>query len=286
VTIVTPISYAKNIKLGEESLKTAVFKSKRGNLCSKIEIRTPAQIKVKHIEAYVAHRLEEGLSLRSLQNEMAAIRSVLIESGREQFVNQDRLSNKNLGLSGASRQGTKTAITNEKYTTVLAAAMERDEGVAAGIQLARELGLRAEEAVQATKSLPTWAKHLNQGKSTIRVIFGTKGGRPRDVTIFPENRNAVVSAVNFALEISNKQNGNLINKPNLKKAMDRFHNESRTLGLKGKESPHSLRYAFAQDQLARYELHDYSRKEALAAVSCDLGHGDGRGWYIEHVYTK
>lgn len=172
------------------------------------------------------------------------------------------------------------------FTTLLAAAMERDEGFAASAQLAREVGLRSEEAVQAAKSLPTWAKHLNQGKSTIRVIFGTKGGRPRDVTIFPENRNAVVAAVNFALKIASKQNGNLINKPDLKTAMDKFHNEARALGLKGKESPHSLRYAFAQDQLARYESHGYSRKEALAAVSCDLGHGDGRGWYIKHVYTK
>jgi hypothetical protein len=68
--------------------------------------------------------------------------------------------------------------------------------------------------------------------------------------------------------------------------MDRLHNEARALGLKDKETMHSLRYAFAQDQLVRYESHGFSKEEALALVSCDLGHGDGRGRYVEQVYIK
>lgn len=252
-----------------------------------VQIRTPNQIKIKYIEAYVEHRLiNEGVSQRTMQNEMAAIRCVLIESGREQFVNQDRLSNEKLGLSGASRLGTKTAITDEKYKAVLENAMARDEGVAAGLRLAHDLGLRSEELVQSAKSLVTWAKNLSTGKNSIRVIFGTKGGRPRDVTILPESRQTIINTVSFALGIAQKQGGLLIDKPDLKSALNRFHNQARSLGLTGKNSPHSLRYAFACDQLRKYELHGYSREEALAAASCDLGHGDGRGWYVEHVYTK
>ncbi|HCI53065.1 MAG TPA: DNA-binding protein [Gallionella sp.] len=251
-----------------------------------IQIRTIEQIKVKYIETYIAHRLKEGISQRSLQNEMSALRVTLTNSGREQFVKQDRLSNKVLGLSGASREGTKTAITDEKYQSVLENAMKRDEGVAAGIRLAYELGLRSEESVQAAKSVNTWAKQLNEGKYSIRVIFGTKGGRPRDVTILPENRAAIIASVNFARSIAEKQNGCLIDKPDLKSALNKFHNEARVLGLTGKNSLHSLRYAYACRQLHSYESQGFSKEEALAAVSCDLGHGDGRGWYVEHVYTK
>ncbi|MCR2697983.1 DNA-binding protein, partial [Salmonella enterica] len=49
-------------------------------------------------------------------------------------------------------------------------------------------------------------------------------------------------------------------------------------------SPHSLRYAWAQDAIRYYEEQGLSHKEALAVTSTDLGHGDGRGIYIEQVY--
>ncbi|ECE8762116.1 DNA-binding protein, partial [Salmonella enterica subsp. enterica serovar Indiana] len=39
----------------------------------------------------------------------------------------------------------------------------------------------------------------------------------------------------------------------------------------------SLRYYLAQG---------FSRKEALAMVAMDLGHGDGRGRYVAQVYNQ
>ncbi len=37
----------------------------------------------------------------------------------------------------------------------------------------------------------------------------------------------------------------------------------------------------------RFYLADgFSRQEARALVSMDLGHGDGRGRYVERVYTR
>lgn len=251
-----------------------------------IQVRTVLQVKVKHIEMYIAFRLSKGISRRTLQNEMAAIRKVLKEAGREDFVGHERLSNKALGLAGESRAGSKHAISTEKYNEALRAALSRDKGVASALMLARNIGLRSEEAVQSVKSLSTWSTGLADERNSIQVVFGTKGGRPRFVHIHESMRADVIRSINFALRVSEINGGKLINKPSLKSAMNRFHNQARAIGLKGKDSPHSLRYAFASGQLKAYEVMGLSHDEALAAVACDLGHGDGRGRYVERVYTQ
>lgn len=98
------------------------------------------------------------------------------------------------------------------------------------------------------------------------------------------DREAVRQAVKEALNIAGERDGHLIDKPDLKSAMDYWHNHLRDAGLTGEYSPHSLRYAWAQDAIRYYEEQGLSHKEALAATSTDLGHGDGRGRYIEQVY--
>ncbi|MGH8040453.1 MAG: hypothetical protein ACREPN_00220 [Rudaea sp.] len=49
---------------------------------------------------------------------------------------------------------------------------------------------------------------------------------------------------------------------------------------------HALRYAFAHDQYRRYRAEGFSNREALAALSKDLGHGDGRGRWVKSVYLR
>lgn len=249
-----------------------------------IQIRTVDQIKSRHIEAYIQHRQAAGMTLRTLQNEMAGIRGILRAGGREKLADSERLSNNALGLAGAPREGTKAPIPDERYRAAVEAAMGRDKGMAACLQLSRTLGLRAEEAVQSVKSLATWQKQIEAGNNSVTVVFGTKGGRPRETTL--HDRQAVAVAVRFALDVAKDNSGKLIDRPDLKTAMDRFHNEARALGLTGKEAPHSLRYAYACDAVRAYQEQGYSTREALALASADLGHGDGRGHYIAHVYTK
>jgi hypothetical protein len=45
------------------------------------------------------------------------------------------------------------------------------------------------------------------------------------------------------------------------------------------------RYAFAQERVQAYRAQGYSEREARAATSQDLGHGEGRGRYIASVYV-
>ncbi|EOK0849801.1 integrase domain-containing protein [Escherichia coli] len=247
-----------------------------------IQIQRVEQIKVRHIECYIQERLEQDIGLRTLQNEMAALRSVLRLAGRRQVVEHPRLTNKALGLSGASRNGTRRAITPEHYEKVMENARAQDAGLAAAVEIARLMGLRSQEAVQSSQSLKTWLRAISRGETRLKVVFGTKGGRPRYTTLL--DAGAVRKAVENALPIARQRNGRLIDKPDLKTALESWHKQAIKAGLKGEFSPHSLRYAWAQDAIRHYLAQGFSEKESLALTATDLGHGDGRGRWVKQVY--
>ncbi|MFP1914364.1 integrase domain-containing protein [Lonsdalea quercina] len=247
-----------------------------------IQIQRVAQIKVRHIESYIHERLAQGVGKRTLQNEMASLRAVLQQAGRRQLAENERLTNNSLGLSGASRNGTREAITPDHYRHVLETARMKDPGLAAVLELARVMGLRSQEAVQSVQSLKTWKQAVERGDTRLTVVFGTKGGRPRDTVIL--DTGAVRKALDNALAVAEGRNNRLINKPDLKSAMNYWHGQASRIGLTGTYSPHSLRYAWAQDAIRHYLAQGFSRKETLAMVAMDLGHGDGRGRYVAQVY--
>lgn len=247
-----------------------------------VQIRRMDQLKARHIEGYVRERLVQGITKRSLQNEMAAVRCILKQAGRDRLAQSERLSNRALGLSGTSRHGTRLAVTPEYYRDVLDAARAKDPGLAAVVELARVMGLRSREAVQSGQSLRTWQNALERGDPRLPVVFGTKGGRPRETLIL--DTGAVRQAVADALSVAEQRHGKLIDKPDLKSAMKYWHSQAARLGLTGAYSPHSLRYAWAQEAICHYLAQGFSEKEALALTSMDLGHGDGRGRYVAQVY--
>ncbi|EEF7942106.1 DNA-binding protein, partial [Salmonella enterica subsp. diarizonae] len=160
------------------------------------------------------------------------------------------LNNLSLGLSGASRNGTKLAITPERYRHVLETARAKDPGIAAALELSRLMGLRSQEAVQSVQSLKTWRQALERGDARLTVVFGTKGGRPRETIIL--DAGAVRKALDNALAVAEDHHGRLIDKPDLKSAMKYWHSLASRLGLTGAYSPHSLRYAWAQDAIRHY----------------------------------
>ncbi|MBJ7222317.1 MULTISPECIES: integrase domain-containing protein [unclassified Brenneria] len=251
-------------------------------LAQNVQIRRVEQLKARHIESYVRERLAQNITKRSLQNEMAALRCLLKQAGRDRLAASERLSNKSLGLSGASRNGTRQAITAEHYWQVLETIRAKDAGMAAVLELSRLMGLRSQEAVQCAQSLRTWKQALDRGESRLTVVFGTKGGRSRETVIL--DAGAVRKALENALAVAEQRNGRLIDKPDLKSAMKYWHGQASRIGLTGAYSPHSLRYAWAQDAIRHYLAQGFSEKEALALVAMDLGHGDGRGRYVAQVY--
>ncbi len=251
-----------------------------------IQIRTVDQIKTQYIESYIKNQLDNGKSKRSLQNEMAALRAVLRAAGREKLVESERLSNKSLGLAGASRAGTNRAMTQGAFQKAHADLIARGSpGEAAALNLMFTLGLRSKEAVRASESLKTWEKQISRdGKIT--VIYGTKGGRLRDVQIY--DREKALLAVREALSTLAPKTGRLINGAGgtLESARSRLDNQLRGVLKELNLSAHSARYAFAQSQVDHYLEEGFSRKDALAQASMDLGHGSDRYRYIGQVYDQ
>ncbi|EGY4505265.1 integrase domain-containing protein [Salmonella enterica] len=249
-----------------------------------VQIRRVEHLKTRHIQRYIRERLVQGIARRSLQNEMAAIRCLLKQAGRDRLADSEQLSNRALGLSGASRHGTRLAITPEYYRDVLEAARAKDPGLAAVVELARVMGLRSQEAVQSVQSLRTWQTALARGDTRLTVVFGTKGGRSRETVIL--DTDAVRKALDKAIAIAESRHNRLIDKPDLKSAMKYWHSQATRIGLTGVYSPHSLRYAWAQDAIFHYLAQGFSEREALALTAMDLGHGDGRGRYVAQVYGQ
>lgn len=251
-----------------------------------IKLRHVNSIKTHHFSGYLRHRKEQGISDRTIGNERSAIRGILRSAGRYKLADPDNplLTNKVLGLDSTSRDGTKSPLTAEEFRKAFSEVEKKDKGVAATMLLAYTLGLRTKEAVESCKSISTWKNALETNQSSVRVIFGSKGGRPRDTIIL--DRDALKYAISYAEKIMKENNGKLIDKPDIRKAIDKYRYHVRRVGLTGKKAPHSMRYQFSQEAKRFYEENGFSEKEIYAQVSMDLGHGDGRGRYIKQVYFK
>jgi len=250
-----------------------------------IQIRDVNHIKTHHIEHYVRGRVADDISKRTLQNKMAALRAILTTAGRTQLADpkHEKLSNDALNLSGASRAGSKTAITDERFHEALALVRSKDEGVALAMEIARYLGLRTEEAVQSAKSLKTGQQALARGDERLRVVLGTKGGLTRDTTVV--RRDELVRSLNAAVAYASENGGKLVDNAGLRSAIDRYRNVAKDSGLSGKEAPHSLRYAYSREATEWHMKNGLSRKEAEAMVSMDIGNGDMRGMYVRRTYN-
>ncbi|MGF6777821.1 integrase domain-containing protein [Paraburkholderia sp. GAS334] len=248
------------------------------------QIHTTGQVKEKHIEAWARDMAARGCSKRTIANNLAHLRTALEGIKRRPFA--DKVSNAALGIAGASRAGTKRPMTRDELEPYRAAVAAIDPGVALVLDLQLEFGLRAEEAIRAVDSLADWYRALVNpvGDGFVTVIHGTKGGKTRRCP--PLDRVRAAETAKRAIAFCDQHRGKLVRKPDLKKAMDRYHYVVRKVGMTGEQAPHSLRYAYATEHLRRMKAAGVSRREAAAGVSTWLGHGDGRGTWVEMVYGR
>lgn len=248
-----------------------------------IQIKSFAGLRSQHLQSLVTLWKTDGQSTRTIQNKLAHVRAALRGVGREKFAADPRNSNAALGASGGSRSGTHT-IPSEKTLEERISGLP--EPFKAGARLQQALGLRAQEAVQSNQSLWSWEKQIQAGRP-VKVLHGTKGGRPRDVSLLDQaSKDRALAAVREAIRVADKQDGKLIPSTSLEGANRAYQRAMNGVGFKGSEASHSLRYQFAREQFAKYLEALGDKKEALAALSMDLGHGDGRGRYCEQVYLR
>lgn len=252
-----------------------------------LQIQDLGSVGVRHIKLFIEIRRAVGDIDRTLQNVMSHIRVLLREIGRNGLAGDRLITNEALGINNASRRGTNTRVSEAADRYILAAAAASDDYIGAAVRLQRQLGLRAQEAVRSGPSLLMWEQQLLRGEP-IHVVAGTKGGRPRFTHAI--NRVAALEAVRFALNVlRGHRRPDLFPQPSQKQAVKRYENVwSTRLGpasLEGATS-HSYRYAYAQDRMLQCLRDGMSKRDALAMVAMDLGHGDGRGRYIKSVYGQ
>lgn len=241
------------------------------------------QLALRHIEAYIESRIEDGVSVRTLQNEMSHIRAVMIPVRAQ----APEYSNKALGIAGGSRIGRRTAVTADELKAWTGKAQELGrEGIAVALDVSRELGLRAQEVIRANADqLRTWSREAAE-VGRVTVVHGTKGGRVRDTTVPDPGR--TVAVLERAAAIAEAQGGHLIARADgspaesLKSAITIYRSYNDRHGI----DAHRCRYAYARELYQHYRDQGHSHREACSRVAMDLGHGDGRGRYVASVYLR
>jgi hypothetical protein len=249
---------------------------------------TPETLSSKQTRQFLAHRLDSGISPATVRNEAAHIRRAVAGAGRKLGDLSDKTnnwSNSRLALPVAAAKEARAPI-SEVVLEAARASLKPEFAAVVGLQVA--LGLRANEAVCAT-IFKEWQKTIDMAAAAdrpgaqIRVIEGAKGGRERFVFVPVSRFEAVRTAIATAVQVRGK-NDYVIQKDNREKALQAYTNATRYAGMTGHNSDHGIRRAFAIQQLSHYEASGMSREKALARVSNDLGHGDGRGRWVETNY--
>ena len=252
-------------------------------------IRSAAQIGGRHITAFVAQRRKDGVSDRTLANNMAHARTLLEFIGKAFLARDPAYSNEALGIGKGSRVGTKEPLSDkalEAFKAVMVA--EGRHGIGLTMKLQRFIGLRMTEAIRGGNldTLKRWERELMRD-SSVRVIEGTKGGRPRITHV--TNQAEALRLIREAKAVLQAQGGGyLVRKAGgsaasgLKQAVSIYRNLCRRAGIQ----THSARVAFSHERLAAYKAEGLSTKEARVALSMDLGHGDCRDRYVASVYVR
>jgi len=259
-------------------------------------IRCAKQIGGRHLKSFVQVRASQGINPRTCANELSHLRAVLRHIGKEGFVRSAEWSNRALGIERGSRIGTKQPLSDADVRAFQSRMQELGRhGIGEVLELQRTLGLREAEAIRGgnADTLARWQHELEK-RGCVSVIEGTKGGKSRDVK--PADVGRALAAIQNAQSVLRGAES-VLNTTGLRYLVTQADG-SETTGLRQSLSvyknlcyragiqSHSARYAFAQERIRAYCDQGYSLREARAATSQDLGHGDSRGRYIASVYAR
>ncbi len=245
---------------------------------------TPSSITVKQVRKFVQHRVMQQANPRTIQNEVSLLRRSIIGAGRGTLLTKALFSSARLGVPAGSRIGKGKAVDRELLEQ---ARPNLQSQFMAGVDLQLELGLRMNEVIMCDSQLPVWLLELTEkGASFVTVSKGTKGGKMRDIAILPSHRERCVKAIRTALTLTNQGKDFLIQSKTLRGACEKYRAHLSKVNLRGENSSHSLRRAFAVRQYHVYLSDGHSEQETLRKLSRDLGHGDGRGRWVFNNYLR
>lgn len=145
--------------------------------CSeKFRLQKIANIGEKHLRAYVEYRRQEGISEKTLKNDLAAVRFFHRFTGSRNELPDNRA----LGLEKTPAGGKDRAWTEEEYRRMLEKAEKLGRAdVVMAMKLARHAGLRIHECTRLTVG------HCRDALKDGELEVKGKGGRIRRVPLAP-----------------------------------------------------------------------------------------------------
>jgi len=246
----------------------------------------------KHVVAYVEYRQSEGISDKTIKNDLGAIRYLhdMIPDAKHTLSTNQQLKDqydvyleKTIAVDG-DRSWTPTEynhmqqLLSQQATHSPIAAITRDVCV-----IARTMGLRVSEAVCMRRSQAERAIRTGM----YQVLGEAKNGMHRSVPLSPEVRSLLlerlpsverggrifVSEGDKAHQVVNRIEKHL---ERVRGAVTTSEGAQRRLSIKGEVKPltfHGLRYNYVQDRMKEEQEKGSSWKDAAQIVTREVGHG-------------
>ncbi|GAB2921052.1 hypothetical protein GCM10027093_69780 [Paraburkholderia jirisanensis] len=237
------------------------------------------------VHLYAQYCVAQGKAPSTLANIFSSIRVLGTATGER--ITQTP-GNAVLGITRRTRKGRKRAMTDTEIVALLKRAARSDEGLMHTISLALAFGLRRKEALMSAPDLQMWLEAIVRGDSHVRVMRGTKNGRPRTVRLLDARREQTRTVVHAALVYVTANGMRLISSQpaTLEAAMNRFKSLLYRLGMSGEVSFHALRYTYALESANEMLAAGLSPYDTLVELSESLGHGPDRTRMILDHYCQ
>ncbi len=228
-----------------------------------------ANVREKHLRSYVDYRRQLGISVKTLKNDLTAIRFFHQFTGSRNALPDNR----ELGITKTPPGGKDRAWTEEEQKMMMEQAIRFDRpDVVLAMKLARLAGLRIHECVRLTVG------HIQDAFKEGEVTIKGKGGRVRRVPVSPELR---VELERIFAGSGSTRERKIFVAPGQKthqviRSIERFIRDHRQEFTRRKITPHGLRHTYAREEFERGidDSEDKQQiKEVKMRVAEQLGHG-------------
>lgn len=242
----------------------------------------------KHVASYVTERQNQGLSAKTILNDLCAIRYLhdLIQNPRYELSDNRTLQDKyGLVLEKAPAVNGDRSWTNEEFDRMLQLATDLNrEDIKEAMTLAKELGLRVTEVIamsraQVEKALrtrvyPVKGEAKNGKHRDVPLTYAAERkmrklmqATPRGGKVFVKEGEKVHHVTNRIQQFINHHREKIVTREGEQQRKDRRYGTPRELTM------HGLRYNYVQD---RFET-ELSKKgvneiEAAQKITKEIGH--------------
>jgi len=213
------------------------------------KLDNPANFREKHFRALLEYWLSKELSPATIQKRASVLRVFCSWIGRPNLIKSlesyvdDESKVKRTQVAQVDKSWSTNGVSYEEKLKEIEA---YDIMAGAQLRMIKAFGLRRREAFCFR---PIVAMRLGEESQSITVEFGTKGGRPRSISIDNDEKR---EALAFACKVSKTSNGHIgWENLTLQQAVKRIANIMQKFGITKKDggvTAHGLRHEYINDQ--------------------------------------